>query len=219
VIHQKPPATIAKTSSITICDVNNKPQNKGSKPMWFRHPKPFIQKPVATQTVKRSSEAPPATNSITVDKSSADTAAPDIALPRDASDTTPIRFAVTYTLRDYLTVLREHVSMESARRSGKKLGALTRATLPIWVTLIGLPMYVIKRLHMPVCDFRIDDDGVSRSSAKGTQTKPWNELVEARAYSGSYLLVFKRGAMPVPYRCLSAQQVVRMRALLAQVQA
>lgn len=187
--------------------------------MWFRHPKPFIQKPVAMQIVKRNAQAPLDTNCITIETAETNTDILSAPPSQGQGDSVPIEFAVSYTLRDYLTVLREHVSMEAARRSGNKPGAFTRAMLPIWVTLIGLPMYVIKRVQLPQCDFRIDCHGVRRVSAKATLTKPWSELVEARAYSGSYLLVFNKGAIPLPYRCLSAQQVVRMRALLAQVQA
>lgn len=227
--------------------------------MWFRHPKPFIQKPVATQTVKRSSAPAPETHSITVerhDRSEGDW--PEAPVHVSAANA-PLRFSVAYSLRDYLGVLQEHVALEVGRQRQratpssrlKRIGqpllglaiiaaalygfglmqpaalallvaaalVLTTApfTLPAWVVLVGTPVYLIKRVRMPLCDFVIDAHKVTRTSAAGTLVKPWSELVEARAYAGSYLLVFARGAIPVPYRCLSAEQLAQLRALIGAV--
>ena len=229
--------------------------------MWFRHPKPFIQKPVATQTVKRRGAAAPETHTITLDRAGG-MLPPGRAQAVPASLThAPLRFSVAYSLRDYLGVLQEHVASELGRRRRgatpgsrlKRLGlpllglaimaaalygfgllqpaalalfatavlVLTTApfTLPAWVVLVGTPMYLIKRVRMPVCDFAIDAHKITRSSAAGTLVKPWSELIEARAYAGSYLLLFARGAIPLPYRCLSAEQLAQLRALIGAVRA
>ena len=171
------------------------------------------------QMVKRKGDAAADTHSITIDIAPAQPGTPRPGPLGPDQGAAPMTFSVTYRLRDYLTILREHVTLEARRRAKRQAGALTRLALPVWIALVGIPVYAIKRLRMPVCEFSIDHAGISRLSAAGKLSRPWSELVEARAYSTSYLLVFKKGAIPVPYRCLGAQQMVRMRAVLAQVQA
>ena len=233
--------------------------------MWFRHPKPFIQKPVAMQMVKRDAAPAPDTQSITVAHATPTTAAPPATLADAAMlggeagpgvPAEPIRFRVVYTLRDYLGVLLGHAAAAVAMRRKrppaaspfKRIGlpmaglALIAAALhgfglmqpvtlavlvcvmllmsapfsvPAWVVLIGTPMYFYKRWRMPVCDFSIDADAVTRVSAAGKLVKPWSELREAKVYAGSYVLAFAKGAIPVPQRCLSAAQAARMRLLIA----
>ncbi len=92
----------------------------------------------------------------------------------------------------------------------------SRLSLPLWMLLIGMPLYCIKRVQIPVCTFHIDATGVTRSSARGTLFRPWGELVTARVGPASTLLAFSHGAVPIPTRCLSASQAVQLRAFLAQ---
>lgn len=84
------------------------------------------------------------------------------------------------------------------------------------VAMIGLPIFMLKRKRMPVCDFTIDDEKIVRVTAMGTCTVSWLDVVSVSCYTQAYLLSFKRGAMPIPYRCLTGEKANRMRSILAK---
>lgn len=65
---------------------------------------------------------------------------------------------------------------------------------------------------MPVCDFRIDGRTIERSTRLGVLRRSWDEVKTVRRYRSAYLLVFARGALPIPLRCLDAAQQERFRA-------
>lgn len=41
----------------------------------------------------------------------------------------------------------------------------------------------------------------------------WDEVTGVRSYRRGYLLLFARGALPIPFRCLDSDQLQRLRAL------
>jgi hypothetical protein len=88
------------------------------------------------------------------------------------------------------------------------LGALAchPATLRLWVLLIGTPVFLVKKRRMPRCAFRIDGAGIERTTRLGTFVRTWSELQAVRRYRRGYLLVFGKGAVPIPYRCLDGKQ-------------
>ncbi|QJD99233.1 YcxB family protein [Massilia forsythiae] len=86
------------------------------------------------------------------------------------------------------------------------------ATAPFWVVVLCTPLFAFKRRRMPVCDFRIDGETIERSTRRGVFKRSWSEVRAVRRYPCCYLLVFARGAMPIPLRCLDAGQQERFRA-------
>jgi hypothetical protein len=164
-------------------------------------------------------------------------------------DTPPIHFSVSYTLAEYMSILREHLgflfrNMPKAKRLRQTtvplaLGILSGLvawlagpgwmrnifatasalsflslpfTLNMWIALIAPPVFFLKKRRMPTCDFRIDAHGIERTSRLGTFARTWDEVKTVRRYSRGYLLMFARGGIPIPFRCLDQEQQERLRA-------
>ena len=170
----------------------------------------------------------------------------NVAPPPDAP---PIRFSVSYTLAEYMSILRGHIGFilrhmpaQQRRRQtwiplaigvvagllawtagpgwiGYALAAASALallslpfTLDLWIGLIAPPVFLLKKRRMPVCEFRIDGHGIERSSRLGTLSKTWDEVKMVRRYERGYLLMFARGGIPIPFRCLDQQQQEQLRA-------
>jgi hypothetical protein len=84
-------------------------------------------------------------------------------------------------------------------------------TLNMWIALVAPPVFFLKKRRMPVCEFRIDGQGIARSSRLGTFEKTWNDVKMVRRYERGYLLMFARGGIPIPFRCLDEQQREQLR--------
>jgi hypothetical protein len=89
------------------------------------------------------------------------------------------------------------------------------ATLDLWIALIAPPVFFLKKRRMPACEFRIDSRGIERTSRLGTLARSWNEVTMVRRYRRGYLLMFARGGIPIPFRCLDQHQLERMRTFTA----
>lgn len=97
------------------------------------------------------------------------------------------------------------------------LGALAFGSLPgavrFWVALLATPIFLYKQRRMPVSAFTIDRQTIARSSDTGEFRRSWDEVTSVRSYSRGYLLLFRRGALPIPFRCLDSGQLERLRTL------
>lgn len=105
----------------------------------------------------------------------------------------------------------------TARTALAACAALALACLPVaagmWVALIGTPVFFVKKRRLPRCTFRIDAQGIERTSHAGTLARAWTDVSGVRRYRRGYLLTFACGALPIPYRCLDAQQDADFRRL------
>ena len=63
-------------------------------------------------------------------------------------------------------------------------------------------------------EFTIDEHGIVRTSG-GVTLIEWDDVAAVRTYSRGFMMVLKRGTLPIPFRCLSQQQTTTMRALAA----
>lgn len=159
-----------------------------------------------------------------------------------------IEFDVAYTLREYLSILRDHLGATLRRqprstrlrqallppaiatlallaawcvepgwwRAACLAGAaLALAFAPItsiaWVVLVGTPVFYLKRRRMPLCSFRIDATGIARTARTGRLVRTWADIDGMRRYRQGYLLMMRRGGMPIPYRCLDREQQATLR--------
>lgn len=208
------------------------------------HPQPPHRKEVAMQIVRQQQRAFAGTE-LTIDHPPSGEVAP----PPDAP---PIRFSVSCTLAEYMSILRAHLGFILRHMpKGKQLrqtwiplelgvfAALTAwmldpgwarnafaaasalsflslpFTVPLWVALVAPPVFFLKRRRMPVCEFRIDGEGITRESRLGTLERTWSEVKMVRRYERGYLLMFAKGGMPIPFRCLDQRQQERLRIYLA----
>jgi hypothetical protein len=63
-----------------------------------------------------------------------------------------------------------------------------------------------------LCDFTIDRTAIARRSKAGECRRGWDEVKGVRSYSRGYLVLFERGAVPIPFRCLDGVQLEQLRA-------
>ncbi|WP_296946218.1 hypothetical protein [uncultured Massilia sp.] len=97
-------------------------------------------------------------------------------------------------------------------------GVVALGSLPFaagfWVLLLGTPLFLYKRHRMPRYAVRIDAHGIARShcgtagGAGATLVRSWDEVRMVRRYRRGYLLMFARGALPLPLplRCMDQEQ-------------
>lgn len=205
------------------------------------HPQPPHRREVAMQIVRQEQRAVSNTELLIDSPPSGDVGSP----PDDA----PIRFSVSYTLCEYMSMLRAHLAfmirqMPKAKRLRQTLvplalgvlaglaawicgpgwtrnafaafGVLAFLSLPLtidlWIALVAPPIFFLKKRRMPVCEFRIDSRGIERTSRLGTLVRSWDEVKMVRRYSRGYLLMFARGGIPIPFRCMDQHQLERLRA-------
>jgi hypothetical protein len=207
------------------------------------HPRPPHRKEVAMQIVRQEQKTFASTE-LTIDPPSG-----EVVL---SPDMPPIRFSVTYTLAEYISILRAHLSFMMrhtpkakrlrqtviplalgllaavaawaigpgwARNTFAACSALSFLSLPftmdLWIALFAPPIFFLKKRRMPVCEFRIDGHGIERTSRLGTLAKTWDEVRMVRRYERGYLLMFAKGGIPIPFRCLDQHQQERLRAYTA----
>lgn len=204
------------------------------------HPQPPHRKEVAMQIVRQEQKTFASTE-LTIDPPSGEVGPPP--------DEIPIRFSVTYTLAEYMSILRAHLGFimrhtPKAKRLRQTafplaLGLLSAAaaviigpgwirnafaacstlsflmlpfTMDLWIALVAPPIFFLKKRRMPVCEFRIDGHGIERTSRLGKLTRSWDEVEMVRRYDRGYLLMFAKGGVPIPFRCLDQHQQERLRA-------
>ena len=120
--------------------------------MWFVHPRPFNRKEVAVQMASAKAQVRPETRTITVDTPSMEPGALSSAdgeagsgAQGAASPAGPIRLSVSYTLRDYLGIVQEHIAYvvrqklvrqkrrSDSRRAGPRIGLLWMMALALLI--------------------------------------------------------------------------------------
>jgi YcxB-like protein len=207
------------------------------------HPQPPHRKEVAMQIVQQQQKDFDS-KELTIEPPSG-----EVGPPPDAP---PIRFSVSYTLAEYMSILRAHLGFimrhtpkakrlrQTAIPLALGLLAATAAwainpgwirnvfaacsalsflmlpfTMDLWIALFAPPIFLLKKRRMPVCEFRIDGHGIERTSRLGTLAKTWDEVKMVRRYDRGYLLMFAKGGIPIPFRCLDQHQQERLRAYTA----
>lgn len=115
-----------------------------------------------------------------------------------------VEFSVVYNFREYRRFALDHLDSLSgtAVLNGRKVTSLLRFFVGIGVAV----PFVRKKRRMPVCDFRIDDGEIRRTTVDGVLRTKWADVVAIRRYSAGYLIEKRKGAMPIPYRCLNELQ-------------
>jgi hypothetical protein len=72
-------------------------------------------------------------------------------------------------------------------------------------------VFYVKKWLMPACAFRIDAAGIERTTRRGRLFWRWSEVGSVRRYRHGYLVMGKEGGMPIPLRCMHAQELERFR--------
>jgi hypothetical protein len=124
-------------------------------------------------------------------------------------DPTPVlTFGVSYALREYLSIVRDHVPdvlASYAAEQGKPLTNSPRLVQRLLIPVLCVGFWIKKR-QMPWCEFRIDAQGIQRVTRLGTLDLPWTQVVAVHRYTQGYLVRKANGGIPLPYRCFTPAQ-------------
>jgi hypothetical protein len=88
--------------------------------------------------------------------------------------------------------------------------------------LILLPAaigFYFKKRAMPLCVFKIDANGIERTTNVGRYQVSWDRVVAIHKYPQGILIAGATGAMPMPNRCLNSSQLAQLNALVDKRQA
>ena len=111
----------------------------------------------------------------------------------------PLIFTVRYSLAEYSGFMWEHGGYLIRRR---RLGLLRTYLMLLKTTGSAALHFAAAGRGKLAYEFTIDDHGIVRSCARGVTLIAWDDVVRIRRYRRGYLMVLKRGTLPIPYRCL-----------------
>lgn len=130
-----------------------------------------------------------------------------------------LSFHVSYRLGEYRSLVTSHVIADFTRRKaeqGKEAGWLDLFILRATLYLFTPPIFLFKVLKVGPCDFKFDDAGIVRSSKSGEIVVPWAEIGQIHEYPAGYLFAKGNGAMPVPLRVLTHEQLAQLKSYVAR---
>jgi hypothetical protein len=124
---------------------------------------------------------------------------------------TPFTVEVSYRLSEYLSVVWEYAPTALVKHARAKQPAAEPKPFKLLLgrlvgTAFSVPMFFYKVSRVGRCHFQFTESGVTRKSKMGELQTPWAEVKHVRVLRKAFLIVKERGAMPVPYRCMSQAQ-------------
>ena len=122
-----------------------------------------------------------------------------IPVMHDDPERATMVFHVRYTLSEYSGFMWEHAGYLIRRR---RLGALRTYLMLLKTTGSAALHFAAAGRGKIDYEFTIDDHGIVRSCARGVTLISWDDVIRIRRYRRGYLMVLKRGTLPIPYRCL-----------------
>lgn len=121
-----------------------------------------------------------------------------------------LHFWVRYTLGEYMGFMWEHGGYLIRRRRIRwPMGLYLR----LKSTLSAAMHFVLLRRGRRTYEFQIDQHGIVRTSDTGVSLIGWDDVQRIRTYSKGFMMVLKRGTLPIPFRCLSKDEVSAMRGI------
>jgi len=138
----------------------------------------------------------------------ADRPAPSAAPPVPMSE---LHFFVRYTLSEYVRFMWDHGGFLIRRRRIRFPASLY---LRLKSTLSAALHFVMLGRGRRTYEFTIDQHGIVRTSG-GVTLIGWEDVLSVRTYSRGFMMVLKRGTLPIPYRALSEGQMAAMKELAA----
>lgn len=126
-----------------------------------------------------------------------------------------LTFSVRYRLSEYLSFASEHAfATEQALRN---LTGIKRCLARASLKSIATPMFLYKSVRVEQCHFKIDPVSISRRSNGGDGIIAWSKVKAVYTYTPGYLIETQSGAMPVPFRVLSTEQLNSFRLLAGEL--
>lgn len=120
-----------------------------------------------------------------------------------------LHFFVRYTLGEYISFMWQHGGFLIRRRRIRWPASLY---LRLKSTLGAALHFVMLGRGRRTYEFTIDQHGIVRTSG-GVTLIGWEDVIGVRTYTRGFMMVLKRGTLPIPYRALSDAQMGAMREL------
>lgn len=121
-----------------------------------------------------------------------------------------LHFWVRYTFGEYMGFMWEHGGyLIHRRRIRWPMGLYLR----LKSTLSAATHFVLLRRGRRTYEFQIDQHGIVRTSDMGVSLIDWDDVQRIRIYSKGFMMVLKRGTLPIPFRCLSKDEMSAMRGI------
>lgn len=127
-----------------------------------------------------------------------------------------LHFKVKYALPEYVSFMWQHAGYLIRRR---RIGRVATWWMLSKSTSAAAMNFVVQGRARHLYDFQIDCHGIIRTSGTGVTLVPWADVSAIRRYSLGYMMVLKRGTLPIPYRCLSGAQSDVMDGFAAAIRA
>jgi hypothetical protein len=135
-------------------------------------------------------------------------APPTVASPVPSSE---LHFFVRYTLGEYLSFMWQHGGFLIRRRRIRWPASIY---LRLKSTVSAALHFILLGRGRRTYEFTIDQHGIVRTSG-GVTLIGWEDVLGVRTYSRGFMMVLKRGTLPIPYRSLSVDQLATMKELAA----
>ncbi|QYF91640.1 YcxB family protein [Massilia sp. PAMC28688] len=127
-----------------------------------------------------------------------------------------LHFKVRYALPEYVSFMWQHAGYLIRRR---RIGKFATWWMLTKSTSAAAMHFVAQGRSRHLYDFLVDVHGIVRTSGTGVTLVPWGDVIAIRRYTNGYMMVLKRGTLPVPFRCLDTAQTRLMEVFAATVKA
>jgi hypothetical protein len=133
---------------------------------------------------------------------------PTVHPPAAASS---LHFWVRYSLVEYLGFMWEHGGYLIHRgRIPWPMGFYLR----VKSTLAAALHFILLGRGRRTYEFQIDQHGIVRTSDTGVSLIDWDDVIRIRTYTKGYMLILKRGTLPIPFRCLRRDEIDALRGIV-----
>jgi hypothetical protein len=133
-----------------------------------------------------------------------------------ASEPEQLHFTVRYALPEYVSFMWQHGGYLIRRR---RIGRLASLWLLSKSTSAAAMHFVTQGRSRHLYDFTMDRHGIIRTNGTGVTLVPWSDVSAIRRYTRGFMLVLKRGTLPIPYRCIDRSQEAAIEAFSATIKA
>lgn len=179
----------------------------------FKHPKPVDSRlPVAAlihQHKERVLELP-------IEEATPEMGSPFAATVPPGAMPFALHFLVRYTLGEYIGFMWQHAGYLIRRR---RVGRINSHYLRVKSTFMAALHFILLRRGSRTYEMTIDPHGIVRVSDSGVTLIGWDDVRLIRRYRNGFLMVLKRGTLPIPYRCLQQEEITALRGFAMSLRA
>jgi hypothetical protein len=181
----------------------------------FKHPKPVEARLPVAALVQRHRER---SLELPVEEAVPEIATPFIAVAPLGVGSMPfaLHFLVRYTLGEYIGFMWQHAGYLIRRR---RVGRINSGYLRVKSTVTAALHFILLRRGSRTYEMTIDAHGIVRVSDSGVTLIGWDDVRLIRRYRNGFLVVLKRGTLPIPYRCLNEDEIAAFRGFATTLKA